>query len=61
VTNDELDECHGMVGPVLIDGKEVVTYHYRFTYAYPYSIGCFRGAPIVVPHAHAQMPPPPIR
>ncbi len=62
VTNAELDECHGMTGPVMIDGKTVVTYHYRFTYEYPYTVGCFRGAPIYVPRPRPpMMPPPPFR
>lgn len=44
VTNNDLDECHGRVGPVLIDGQVRQMYHYRFTREYPYTIGCFRGA-----------------
>lgn len=48
-TDADLDECHGMVGPVMIDGRQVVTYHYRFTDEFPYTIGCFKGAPIDVP------------
>jgi hypothetical protein len=45
-TDADLDACHGIVGPVDIDGQRVVTYHYRFTDEYPYTIGCFRGTPI---------------
>lgn len=48
-TDADLDACHGMVGPVDIDGKRVVMYHYRFTDEYPYTIGCFRGTPITTP------------
>ena len=44
VTNADLDECHGRVGPVLIDGQVKQMYHYRFTKEYPYTIGCFRAA-----------------
>lgn len=44
VTNADLDECHGRVGPVLMDGQVKQMYHYRFTQEYPYTIGCFRGA-----------------
>jgi len=44
VTNADLDECHGRVGPVLVDGQIKTTYHYRFTKEYPYTIGCFRAA-----------------
>ena len=46
VVNADLDECHGRVGPVLIDGVRREMYHYRFTYQYPYTIGCFRGTPL---------------
>lgn len=45
-TNDDLDACHGTTGPVTIDGKTVIMYHYRFTDEFPYSIGCFSGTPI---------------
>jgi len=44
-TNADLDECHGRVAPILIDGAVVETYHYSATYEFPYSIGCERGAP----------------
>jgi YHYH protein len=47
-TNADLDACHGRVGRVVIDGKPVMTYHYRFTYEFPYTIGCFRGSPTPV-------------
>jgi hypothetical protein len=43
ITNADLDDCHGRVGPVWIDGHSVTMYHYHFTREYPYSIGCFRG------------------
>jgi YHYH protein len=46
--NADLDACHGRVGRVLIDGKWVETYHYRFTYEFPYTIGCYRGTPVRV-------------
>jgi hypothetical protein len=44
VRNADLDACHGHTHAVMIDGKQVVTYHYHFTAAYPYTIGCFKGA-----------------
>ena len=53
--NADLDECHGRVGPVRIDGRLVITYHYRFTLEFPYTIGCFRGAPVALPR---RLPPP---
>ena len=43
ITNADLDECHGRVGPVWMDGKLVTLYHYHFTLEYPYTIGCYRG------------------
>ena len=43
ITNKDLDECHGRVGPVWMDGKLVTIYHYHFTLEYPYTIGCYRG------------------
>jgi YHYH protein len=58
-TNADLDTCHGVTGPVVIDGKRVVTYHYRFTREFPYTIGCFKGAPIPVARPHPRFPPPP--
>ncbi len=44
ITNEDLDECHGHAHEVELDGKRAVRYHYHFTRAYPYTIGCFRGA-----------------
>jgi hypothetical protein len=43
IQNAELDECHGQYGPVNIGGTTVMTYHYRFTREYPYTVGCYRG------------------
>jgi YHYH protein len=57
-TNKDLDECHGRTGRVLIDGKWVVTYHYRFTLEFPYTIGCFKGAPIRIARPRPPGPPP---
>lgn len=42
----DLDMCHGMVGPVKLNGKTRIMYHYRFTDDYPYTISCFRGEPV---------------
>jgi YHYH protein len=60
-TNDDLDECHGMTGPIIVDGKRTVRYHYRFTYEFPYTIGCFKGPPIAIsrPRPQRLRPPPP--
>jgi hypothetical protein len=44
MTNADLDECHGHVGEVMWDGKLTTMYHYHLTRAYPYTLGCFKGA-----------------
>jgi YHYH protein len=46
ITNADLDECHGTVGNVRVDGQIKRIYHYRFTMEYPYTIGCFKGGMI---------------
>ena len=45
LTNDDLDECHGRTSPVPWNGSTQSIYHYVATQAYPYVIGCYRGAP----------------
>lgn len=45
-TNADLDACHGMTSTIMLDGKEVTTYHYVLTEEYPYTVGCFRGTPV---------------
>ncbi len=60
IRNSDLDECHGRVGNVRIDGETMQTYHYRFTREYPYTIGCFRGSvdrALLAPSAGARPPP----
>ncbi|GAC1330718.1 MAG: hypothetical protein NVSMB13_18860 [Mycobacteriales bacterium] len=42
----DLDECHGTTSTVTWDGQTVRMYHYVMTADYPYSIGCFKGAPV---------------
>jgi hypothetical protein len=42
-TDADLDECHGRVSPIDLDGTVVETYHYSATYEFPYFIGCFHG------------------
>ena len=49
LTTADLDVCHGITGPVHLDGKTVVTYHYVMTEDFPYSVSCFRGTPIQPP------------
>lgn len=50
VTNASLDECHGHTHEIDWDGQRRVMYHYHVNNEYPYSIGCFRGTPIDLPH-----------
>ncbi len=45
LTTADLDECHGIVSEVLLDGKPVTTYHYVMTEDFPYSVSCYRSAP----------------
>lgn len=46
LTTANLDECHGIVSQITLDGKKVTTYHYVMTQDFPYSISCFRAQPI---------------
>lgn len=39
----DLDDCHGIVSTINLDGKMTVSYHYVMTPDFPYSISCFRG------------------
>lgn len=42
-----LDVCHGITSQIAAaNGTLYTTYHYVLTYDFPYSIGCFRGAPV---------------
>lgn len=61
VTNEDLDECHGHSHEVEMGGKRAARYHYHFTRAYPYTIGCFRGAvsPALLKRTPAGPPRPP--
>lgn len=47
LTDADLDACHGRVSTVTWDGKRVAVYHYVLTREYPYTIGCFRGTPVI--------------
>lgn len=47
LTNADLDECHGHSGEILWNGKKVLMYHYHATLEFPYTIGCFKGTPVV--------------
>jgi hypothetical protein len=47
ITNRDLDACHGRSSEIEWDGRRVSMYHYVLTREYPYTIGCFRGTPVV--------------
>jgi hypothetical protein len=49
VTNAQLDECHGHTHRIRWEGKMVRMYHYHLNAEYPYSLGCFRGTPAILP------------
>jgi hypothetical protein len=46
LTTADLDECHGIVSDVTVDGEVVTTYHYVMTQDFPYSVSCFRATPM---------------
>jgi hypothetical protein len=43
----DLDACHGHTHAVSWDGKTRAIYHYHLTRDFPYSVGCYRGTPVV--------------
>ncbi len=49
LTSNDLDECHGLVSDIDLDGKTVNSYHYVMTQDFPYSVSCFRSKPIQAP------------
>ncbi len=51
LTTGDLDECHGIVSQITLDGKKVTTYHYVMTQDFPYSVSCFRGDAVQPPKA----------
>ena len=57
LSNADLDACHGHSHQVQKDGHAQAAYHYHFTDEYPYSIGCFTGAPVALPRAQPQGAP----
>ena len=61
LSDTDLDECHGRTSPVTWDGSQVNMYHYVLTREYPYTVGCFRGAPVHTqrPSRRGRMGPPP--
>jgi hypothetical protein len=47
LTNVDLDECHGHTHVIEWDGQLVDMYHYHATREFPYTVGCFKGAPSI--------------
>ena len=45
-TNSDLDVCHGTTSVISLGGRPVRTYHYVGNFEYPYTLGCFRAAPV---------------
>jgi hypothetical protein len=52
LTTSDLDECHGIVSEVILDGKKTTTYHYVMTQDFPYSVSCFRSKASEAPGKH---------
>lgn len=42
----DLDACHGHSHDIDWDGRRRAMFHYHATLDYPYTVGCYRGAPI---------------
>jgi hypothetical protein len=53
LTTSDLDECHGLTSQIVLDGKNVTTYHYVMTQDFPYSVSCFRDQAIEPPSTPA--------
>jgi YHYH protein len=47
LTNADLDACHGHTHEIVWNTKTVAMYHYHATDEYPYTLGCYRGTPIL--------------
>lgn len=68
LSTSDLDECHGIVSEITLDGKKTTMYHYVMTQDFPYSVSCFRATPIKAPglsettgssqQQGSQLPPP---
>ncbi len=54
LTTSDLDECHGLVSQINLDGKSATMYHYVMTEDFPYSASCYRGKAIQPPGMQEQ-------
>jgi YHYH protein len=43
----DLDECHGHTHKLKYQGETRRLFHYHATHEFPYTVGCYRGAPAV--------------
>lgn len=59
LTTVDLDECHGIVSEIELDGELVASYHYVMTQDFPYSVSCFRAPPAQAPRADGGQEGPP--
>ncbi len=59
VTTTDLDECHGLISDITLDGKTVKMYHYVMTQDFPYSVSCFRATAVQPPGQHEGQQQPP--
>jgi hypothetical protein len=48
LSNNDLDELHGHTHLIDWDGRKVVMFHYHVTNEYPYTLGGFKGTPVVL-------------
>jgi len=46
MTDAKLDACHGHSHSITWDGVTQTMYRYHMTYEYPYTLGCYKGAPV---------------
>lgn len=58
-TNADLDACHGRTSVVPWNGRQTRIYHYDATIAYPYTLGCFHGKPVIDNKGAPPAPPAP--
>lgn len=47
LSNADLDECHGHTHAISVNGVQRSQYHYHVTKEYPYTVGCYRGTPVM--------------
>ncbi len=48
LTSADLDECHGHMHEIVVEGVVRSVYHYHLTSDAPYSLSCLRGTPVPI-------------